>query len=129
MISAERLKELPITRWCVNNRTSIYIFTILVSLVGFYIYQNLPKELYPDVVMPTISVTTIYPGPSPQDIENLITKPLEKQLKSISGIKKITSNSMSDFGLIIAEFNSDQDSKQCKLKVKDAVDKGKKDLP
>ena len=129
MISAERLKELPITRWCVNNRTSIYIFTLLVSLVGFYIYQNLPKELYPDVVMPTISVTTIYPGASPQDIENLITKPLEKQLKSISGIKKITSNSMSDFGLIIAEFNSDQDSKQCKLKVKDAVDKGKKDLP
>jgi multidrug efflux pump len=129
MISAERLKELPITRWCVNNRTSIYIFTILVSVAGFYIYQNLPKELYPDVVMPTISVTTIYPGASPQDIENLITKPLEKQLKSISGIKKITSNSMSDFGLIIAEFNSDQDSKQCKLKVKDAVDKGKKDLP
>ena len=129
MISAERLKELPITRWCVNNRTSIYIFTILVSVAGFYIYQNLPKELYPDVVMPTISVTTIYPGASPQDIENLITKPLEKQLKSISGIKKITSNSMSDFGLIVAEFNSDQDSKLCKLKVKDAVDKGKKDLP
>ena len=129
MISAERLKELPITRWCVNNRTSIYIFTILISFAGFYIYQNLPKELYPDVVMPTISVTTIYPGASPQDIENLITKPLEKQLKSISGIKKITSNSMSDFGLIIAEFNSDQDSKLCKLKVKDAVDKGKKDLP
>jgi multidrug efflux pump subunit AcrB len=129
MISAERLKELPITRWCVNNRTSIYIFTILVSIAGFYIYQNLPKELYPDVVMPTISVTTIYPGASPQDIENLITKPLEKQLKSISGVKKVTSNSMSDFGLIIAEFNSDQDSKQCKLKVKDAVDKGKKDLP
>jgi multidrug efflux pump subunit AcrB len=129
MISAERLKELPITRWCVNNRTSIYIFTILVSVAGFYIYQNLPKELFPDVVMPTISVTTIYPGASPQDIENLITKPLEKQLKSISGIKKITSNSMSDFGLIVAEFNSDQDSKLCKLKVKDAVDKGKKDLP
>ena len=129
MISAERLKELAITRWCVNNRTSIYIFTILISIAGFYTYQHLPKELYPDVVMPTISVTTIYPGASPQDIENLITKPLEKQLKSISGIKKITSNSMSDFGLIVAEFNSDQDSKLCKLKVKDAVDKGKKDLP
>ena len=88
MISAERLKELPITRWCVNNRTSIYIFTILVSLVGFSIYRNLPKELYPDVVMPTISVTTIYPGASPQDIENLITKPLEKQLKSLAAIAR-----------------------------------------
>ena len=129
MISAERLKELPITSWCINNRTSIYIFTILVSISGFLIYNSLPKELYPDVVVPTISVTTIYGGASPQDIESLITKPLEKQLKSISGVKKITSNSMSDFGLIIAEFNTDQDPKQCKLKVKDAVDKGKKDLP
>jgi multidrug efflux pump len=129
MIIAERLKELAITRWCVNNRTSIYIFTILISVAGFFTYTHLPKELYPDVVMPTISVTTIYPGASPQDIETLITKPLEKQLKSISGIKKITSNSMSDFGLIIAEFSSDQDSRLCKQKVKDAVDKGKKDLP
>ncbi|MCW3124763.1 MAG: acriflavin resistance protein, partial [Bacteroidetes bacterium] len=129
MISAERLKELAITSWCINNRTSIYIFTILVSISGFFVYLGLPKELYPDVVVPTISVTTIYGGASPQDIESLITKPLEKQLKSISGVKKVTSNSMSDFGLIIAEFNTDQDPKLCKLKVKDAVDKGKKDLP
>jgi multidrug efflux pump len=129
MISAERLKELAITRWCIDNRTSIYIFTILISVWGFYTYNNLPKELYPDVVVPTISVTTIYGGASPQDIESLITKPLEKQLKSISGIKKITSNSMSDFGLIIAEFNTDQNPTVCKQKVKDAIDKGKKDLP
>jgi hypothetical protein len=68
MISAERLKELPITSWCINNRTSIYIFTILVSISGFLIYNSLPKELYPDVVVPTISVTTIYGGASPQDM-------------------------------------------------------------
>ena len=129
MISAERLKELPITSWCINNRTSIYVFTLLVSVAGYFTYNNLPKELFPDVVVPTISVSTIYPGASPEDIENLIVKPLEKQIKSISGVKKVTSNSMSDFGLIIAEFNTDQDAKQCKLKVKDAVDKGKKDLP
>ena len=129
MISAERLKELPITSWCINNRVSIYVFTIIVSFAGYYVYDHLPKELFPDVVVPTISITTIYPGASPQDIENLIVKPLEKQVKSISGVKKVTSNSMSDFGLIIAEFATDQDAKQCKLKVKDAVDKGKKDLP
>lgn len=129
MISAERLKEFPITSWCINNRVSIYIFTVILSVWGFFIYQQLPKELYPDVVVPTISVATIYGGASPQDVENLITKPLEKQLKSISGIKKITSNSMSDFGLIIAEFNTDQNPAVCKQKVKDAIDKGKKDLP
>ncbi|HQX43832.1 MAG TPA: efflux RND transporter permease subunit, partial [Saprospiraceae bacterium] len=60
---------------------------------------------------------------------NLITKPIEKQLKSINGIKKISSNSVSDFSLVIAEFNTDQDPKVCKQRVSDAVDKAKKDLP
>ncbi|HRN94538.1 MAG TPA: efflux RND transporter permease subunit, partial [Chitinophagales bacterium] len=128
-MKAEHLKELGFTSWAINNRTAIYVFTILISLVGFNTYNGLPKELYPDVVVPTISVATIYPGATPQDIENLITKPLEKQLKSINGIKKITSNSLSDFSLIVAEFNTNLDPAVCKQKVTDAVDKGKKDLP
>lgn len=128
-MNLDRLKELKFTAWCVENRTSVYIFTILISVVGAMIYKNLPKELFPDVVVPTITVATIYPGATPSDIENLVTKPLEKQIKSINGIKKITSNSMSDFCLITAEFNTDQDAKVCKQKVTDAVDKGKKDLP
>lgn len=77
-------------------------------------------------MIPTVSIATIYPGASPQDIENLITKPIEKQLKSINGIKKISSNSVSDFSLVIAEFNTDQDPKVCKQRVSDAVDKAKK---
>jgi multidrug efflux pump len=128
-LSPERLKQLKFTTWCINNRTSIYIFTLFITIAGMSTYNSLPKELFPDVVVPTISIATIYPGASPQDIENLIIKPLEKQIKSISGIKSVKSNSMSDFGLIIAEFNTDQDPKLCKQKVKDAVDKGKKDLP
>jgi multidrug efflux pump len=128
-MNTERLKELSFTSWCVNNRTAVYVFTIIISLVGFVTYQGLPKELFPDVVVPTISVATIYPGATPQDVENLITKPLEKQLKSINGVKKVTSNSISDFSLIVAEFNTDLDATVCKQKVSDAVDKGKKDLP
>ena len=128
-MNTERLKELSFTSWCVNNRTAVYVFTIIISIVGFATYQGLPKELFPDVVVPTISVATIYPGATPQDVENLITKPLEKQLKSINGVKKVTSNSISDFSLIIAEFSTDLDPTLCKQKVSDAVDKGKKDLP
>lgn len=124
-----KLKELKFTTWCIENSTAVYVFTILISVMGFVTYQSLPKELFPDVVVPTISVATIYPGATPSDIENMVTKPLEKQLKAINGIKKVTSNSMSDFCLIIAEFNTDQDPKLCKQKVTDAVDKAKKDLP
>jgi multidrug efflux pump len=128
-MDGERLKELSFTSWCVNNRTAVYVFTFLVSVAGFMIYQGLPKELFPDVVVPTISVATIYPGATPADVENLITKPLEKQIKGINGVKKVTSNSISDFSLIIAEFSTDLDPTVCKQKVSDAVDKGKRDLP
>ncbi len=128
-MKAENLKELSFTSWCINNITSIYVFTVLITIAGLFIYRSLPKELFPDVVVPTISVVTIYPGATPADIENLITKPLEKQVKSLNGVKKITSNSMSDVSIIVVEFSTNLDPAQCKQKVSDAVDNGKKDLP
>ena len=125
----ERLKELKFTTWCINNKTSIYVITLIITIAGLVTYNKLPKELFPDVVVPTISVATIYPGATPEDIENLVTKPLEKQMKSLNGVKKVTSTSMSDFSLIVVEFNTDLLPKDCKQKVTDAVGKGKKDLP
>ena len=91
----------------------------------------MPKEQFPDIVVPTISVTTVYVGNSPQDIENLVTRPIEKQLKGISGAKvnKITSTSQADYSLIIVEFDTDVKTELAKLKVKDAIDKARTDLP
>jgi multidrug efflux pump subunit AcrB len=105
------------------------VITLIITIAGLVTYNKLPKELFPDVVVPTISVATIYPGATPEDIENLVTKPLEKQMKSLNGVKKVTSTSMSDFSLIVVEFNTDLLPKDCKQKVTDAVGKGKKDLP
>ncbi len=128
-MSDHRIKHLGFTNWCIKNSTAIYIFTIIISLAGYIAYQQTPKELFPDIVIPTVSVSTIYPGASPQDMENLVSKQIEKQLKSINGIKKVTSNSISDFSMVIAEFNANMDPKLCKQRVSDAVDKAKKDLP
>ncbi len=128
-MNLENIKQLRFTNWCIKNSTSIYVFTIIICFAGFIAYKRIPKELFPDIVIPTVSVATIYPGATPEDIENLISKPIEKQLKSINGIKKVKSNSLSDFSLIIAEFNADLDPKICKQRVDDAVDKAKKDLP
>jgi multidrug efflux pump subunit AcrB len=125
----DNIKQLRFTNWCIQNSTSIYVFTIIICLAGFISYKRIPKELFPDIVIPTVSVATIYPGATPQDIENLITKPIEKELKSVNGIKKVKSNSLSDFSMVIAEFNTDLDPKICKQRVDDAVDKAKKDLP
>ncbi len=122
-------KEFFASSWSINNKTSIFIFTIILTLVGIASYFSLPKEKFPDIVIPTIMINTIYPGSAPADIENLVTKPIEKQIKSISGVKKLTSNSVQDFSMVVVEFNTDVDVTEAKRKVKDAVDKARSDLP
>ena len=125
----EKFKEFKPSSWAIDNRTSIYVITIIISLAGIFSYNNMPKERFPEIVIPTIYVNTIYPGTSPSDIENLITKPIEKQIKAISGVKKLTSTSVQDFSIVIVEFDTDVNVPTAKQKVKDAVDKSRNDLP
>lgn len=122
-------KEFKPTTWVINNKTSIYLATFFIVILGLITYGKIPKERFPEIVIPKIFVATVYPGTSPADMENVITKVLEKELKGISGVKKITSNSMQDFSTIIVEFNTGIDISDAKQKVKDAVDKAKTDLP
>lgn len=126
-----KIKEFKPTSWAIDNRTAIYIIAILITWYGMYKFNSLPKEQFPDIVVPTISVTTVYAGNSPKDIENLVTRPIEKQLKGISGakVKKITSTSQTDYSLIIVEFDTDVKTELAKQKVKDAIDKAQSDLP
>ena len=105
----DKFKEYKPTSWAVDNRTAVYIIAMLISAFGLYKFNTLPKEQFPDIVVPTISITTVYVGNSPKDIENLVTRPIEKQLKGISGakVKKISSISQTDYSLIIVEFDTD----------------------
>ena len=127
----ENYKEFKPTSWSIKNKTSIYLLIIFVSIIGVFEFVTLPKEQFPDVVIPTIFVQTIYVGNSPKDIENLVTRPIEKQLKGITGAKinKITSTSLQDFSAIVVEFETDVKTEVALQKTKDAVDKAKKDLP
>ena len=125
----DKFKEFKPSSWSINNRTSIYFLTVIITLAGLATYNSLPKENFPDIVIPQIFVSTIYPGTGPEDMENLVVKPLEKQLKAMSGVKKITSNSQQDFSNIIVEFNTDVEIPEAKRRVKDAVDKARSDLP
>ena len=112
-----------------NNRTTVYLVTILLTLAGFSIFNGLPKEQFPEIVVPQIYVNTVYAGTAPADIENLINKPLEKQLKSEKGIKKIKSNALQDVSVILVEFETDVEVNVAKERVKSAIDKARKDLP
>jgi multidrug efflux pump len=127
----QKFKEFFPSSWAIDNRTTMYVITMMITGFGMYIFFTLPKEQFPDIVVPTISVTTVYVGNSPTDIENLVTRPIEKQIKGISGAKvnKINSTSQTDFSLIIVEFDTDIKPEVAKQKVKDAVDKAQTDLP
>src|SRR5690606_22279284 len=124
-------KEFKPTSWSIKNRTSIYLMILFVSAIGVYLFYTLPKEQFPDIVIPTVYVQTIQVGNSPRDIENLITQPIEKEIKGITGAKinKITSTSLQDFSAIMVEFETDVQTDVAVQKVRDAVDKARKDLP
>ncbi len=122
-------KEFFATSWAIDNKISVYVLVFIISVFGIINYNTIPKEQIPEIVIPMINVNTIYPGTSPVDMENLVTRPLEKNIKSIAGVKKITSRSVQDFSAIIVEFNTGIEIKDAKQKVNDAVDKTKRDLP
>ena len=125
----EKLKEFSLSSFAVDNATSIFIITFMILLFGIQSYNSMPKEQFPEASLPTVFINTPYFGNSGVEIENLVTRPLEKQIESITGIKKVTSTSIQDFSVIIAEFEADLEMENVVRKVKDAVDKAKQDLP
>lgn len=113
----------------VNNRTSVFILTFIIIVLGVTSYFSMPKENFPEVVIPTIYVGTPYPGNSPVDIENLVTRPIEKELKGVTGVDEINSTSIQDYSTIVVEFNPDVDISKALQDVKDAVDQAQSELP
>ncbi|MDO8897846.1 MAG: efflux RND transporter permease subunit, partial [Bacteroidales bacterium] len=123
------VREFYPTSWALRNTNTVFLLILILAGFGYYSYRSMPKELFPDIVIPTVMVQTLYPGNPPLDIENLVTRELEKEIESVSGIKKMTSLSSQDVSNIFVEFNTDVDIKTALQDVKDAADKAKKNLP
>ncbi|NQU88261.1 MAG: efflux RND transporter permease subunit, partial [Mariniphaga sp.] len=117
------------TYLALKNKTTVYILTALIVFFGIYSYQKMPREAMPEIVIPYIFVQTVYPGNSPVDIENLITRPIEQELKGMKGIKTVTSASYQDVSTVIVEFNTNVTIKQALQDTKDRVDKAQSELP
>jgi multidrug efflux pump len=123
------IREFKLTSISLKNRTSVFLLTFIIIIFGIYSYRSMPKELFPDIALPWIMVQTIYPGNPPIDMENLVTRPIEKEIEPIKGIKNITSTSTQDISFILVEFNPDIDIKTAEDEVKKAVDYSKSELP
>src|SRR5476651_2477915 len=122
-------KEFGPSSWAIDNKRAVYVLIFLITLMGFLSYNKLPKENFPDITISKVYITTVYNGQSPQNIETLVTRQLEKQFKSLKGLKKLTSNTQQNVSVITAEFNANVSIRDAKQDVKDAVDKAKPDLP
>lgn len=122
-------KEFGLTSFSLRNKVTVYVLTLLIVGAGIYSYITLPKENFPEVEQPTVYVSTAHPGNSPEDIESLITRELEKEINTIEGVDNIQSTSVQDFSSIVIEFQVGVDADDAVIDVKDAVDRAKSELP
>ncbi|GAB5551060.1 MAG: efflux RND transporter permease subunit [Saprospiraceae bacterium] len=122
-------RNFGISTFAVDNATSIFLLALVILVLGISAYQQIPKEQFPEVDFPTVYINTPYFGNSAEDIESLVTRPIEKEIQSITGLKDIRSTSIQDYSVITAEFESDIDLDDATRKIKDAVDKAKSELP
>ena len=115
-------KEFGLSSWAINNKTTIYVAIILILFMGYSAYKNMPRESFPEIKETKIYVSSVYPGNTAEDIEKLITDPLEDQLKNVSNVVEITSTSQEDYSMVIVEFDENITVDQAKQKVKDEID-------
>ncbi|MEQ8473705.1 MAG: efflux RND transporter permease subunit [Marinoscillum sp.] len=125
----EITKQFGLTSLSLNNKTTVYVLTLLVVIMGLTTYLTLPKESFPEVSQPIVYIGTPHPGNSPVDMENLVTRPIEREVNAIAEVDNIKSTSVQDYSTIIVEFTSSTDIEDALTKVKDAVDRAKPDLP
>jgi HAE1 family hydrophobic/amphiphilic exporter-1 len=112
------------------SRTRVVLLLILIlSGWGIYSYQQLPRESNPEVKIPVASITTSFPGASPADVEELVTKKIETSIAGLKDVKKVTSNSSNSFSSISVEFEATADLKESIRSVRDQVSTVTKDLP
>lgn len=122
-------KEFGLSSFALKNRTTVGFLAVLITIMGISTYLALPKDSYPEIEQPVVYIGTSYPGNSPLDMENLVTRPIEKELNTISEVDNIKSTSVQDYATIIVEFDPKTDVEDALTKVKDAVDRAKPELP
>ncbi len=115
-------KEFRLSSLAIENKTTIYVLIVVILLSGIGAFYSMPRENFPEVNETKIYVNSIYPGNTAEDIEKLITDPLEDKLKTISNVVETTSTSQEDFSMVIVEFDENISVEQAKQKVKDEVD-------
>lgn len=115
-------KEFRLSSWAINNKTTIYVMMFIILFSGISAYFSMPRENFPEIKETKIYINSVYPGNTAEDIEKLITNPLEDRLKTVSNVTEISSTSQEDYSVIMVEFNESVSIPEAKQKVKDEID-------
>lgn len=115
-------KEFPLSSWAINNKTTMYVLIFLILILGASAYFSMARENFPEIKETKIYISSVYPGNTAEDIEKLITDPIEDKLKTVSNVVEITSTSQEDYSIVIVEFDENITVEAAKQKVKDEVD-------
>ncbi len=115
-------KEFGLSSWAINNKTTMYVLIVLILFLGASAYFSMPRENFPEIKETKIYISSVYPGNTAEDIEKLITDPIEDKLKTVSNVVEITSTSQEDYSMVIVEFDESITVDAAKQKVKDEVD-------
>ncbi|MDB4172555.1 efflux RND transporter permease subunit [Flavobacteriaceae bacterium] len=118
-------KEFKLSSWAIDNPSVVYVMIGIFFFLGLSAYFDMPREDFPEIKETKIYISTPYPGNTAEDIERLITDPLEDKLKNISNVVEITSTSQEDYAIITVEFDEDISVEAAKQKVKEEVDSEK----
>ena len=116
-------------RTLVQAATTVFLAVFCVALFGASSYVSLPRESAPDIKIPVIVVSTPYIGVSPEDIEGLITIPMENELASLTDVKEMTSSSAEGVSVVAIEFEPEVDIDEALQKVRDRVNRARPKLP
>ncbi len=125
------VRDFKLSSLAIDNRTSIFVIIFMIVVMGLVAYTTMPKENFPEINIPQVFVTAVYPGNSPLDMENLITRPIEKEINTITGVDDVTSTSIQDFANIVVVFDLSVDPDKALREVKDAIDRSElpNDMP
>ena len=115
-------KEFKLSSWAINNKTTIYVIMGVLFFYGITAYFSMARENFPEVKETKIYISTVYPGNTAEDIEKLITDPLEDKVKTVSNVVEVTSTSQEDYSIVIVEFDENITVEQAKQKIKDEID-------
>ncbi|MGD9114076.1 MAG: efflux RND transporter permease subunit, partial [Desulfobacterales bacterium] len=112
-----------------KRQATVLALLVIIVIAGVYCYATLPRESFPDITIPYVFVTTTYEGVAPEDMEQLITIPIERKLKGIDNVEEIRSTSAEGMSTVAIKFLPKVDLDDAVQKVRDKVDQAKNDLP